>query len=375
MPRLSQPLTILHTEAQTEWGGQAIRILTESRGMASRGYRLIIATPRESRLYEEAGKSGLLTRDASFSKKNPRSFLRIRSLVEREKVDIVNTHSSADSWVGGIAAKISRRKPVIIRTRHISTPVGKSLLSYFLYQKVNDAIITTGEAIRQRMIKENGFRGQMIHSFPSAVDLRIFDPDGTEPSLEARGFSIGMISVLRSWKGHLYLLEAIPEILRHVRNAFFYIVGDGPQRSSIETMIRERSLEDRVFMLGHRDDVAGIMKSLDVLVHPSYSSEGVAQTLLQGLAMGKPVIASDCGATSEVIIDGTTGLLIPPKDSRAIAQKVLEIYKNPGLGVLLGENGRRLVRDRHSLESMIDGIEELYFRLLRERKGGSDGEA
>lgn len=365
----------MHTEAQTEWGGQAIRILTESRGMASRGYRLIIATPRESRLYEESEKSGLLTFDASFSKKDPRSFFRIKSLIERENVDIINTHSSPDSWVGGIAAAISRRKPAVIRTRHISTPIGKSLLSYFLYQKINDAIITTGEAIRQKMIRENGFRQQMIHSFPSSVDLRIFDPDTTVPSFQTSGFSVGMISVLRSWKGHLYLLEAVPEILRHIGNAFFYIVGDGPQRSNIETLIREKSLEDRVFMLGHRDDVAGIMKSLDVLVHPSYSSEGVAQSILQGLAMGKPVIASDCGATGEVIIDGRTGFLIPPKDPQAIAQKVVELYRNPALGSLLGENGRRLVRDRYSLEGLVDGIEALYLRLLKEKRTRKGAEA
>jgi glycosyltransferase involved in cell wall biosynthesis len=368
MPPLNQPVTILHTEAQTEWGGQAMRILAESRGMASKGYRMIIATPRESRLYKESRESGLLAIDASYSKKDPRSFFKIKSIIEKENVDIVNTHSSVDSWVGGVAAKMSRQKPIIIRTRHISTPIGKSVLSYFIYQIINDAIITTGEAIRRRMIRENGFKEQMIFSFPSAVDLGVFDPGGTVPSLSTSGFSIGTISVLRSWKGHLYLLESVPEILRHVKDAFFYFVGDGPQRSKIEAVIKENSLGDRVFMLGHRDNVAGIMKSLNVLVHPSYSSEGVAQTILQGLAMGKPVIASDCGAASEVIIDGKTGFLIPPKDPEAIARKVVELYRNPTLGIRLGENGRQLVQAKYSLERMVDGIEELYGRLLREKR-------
>lgn len=304
--------------------------------------------------------------------KNPHSFFKLKSIIEKEKVDIVNTHSSVDSWVGSIAAKLARQKPIIIRTRHISTPINKSVLSYFIYQIINDAIITTGEAIRQQMIRENGFKEQMIFSFPSAVDLSVFDPDKAVPSLSTSSFSIGMISVLRSWKGHLYLLESVPDILSVIKDATFYFVGDGPQRSKIEAVIEEKSLGDRVFMLGHRDDVPGIMKSLDVLVHPSYSSEGVAQSILQGLAMRKPVIASDCGAASEVIIDGETGFLIPPKDPVAITQKVVELYRNPTLGTRLGENGRQLVRAKYSLDSMVDGIDELYGRLLGEKRSGHD---
>ena len=119
-----------------------------------------------------------------------------------------------------------------------------------------------------------------------------------------------MVGVLRSWKGHVFLLRAIPDIVKHIPNAHFYIVGEGPQRENIEGIVRDMSLQDRVSLLGHREDIPEIMASLDVIVHPSYAGEGIPQSLLQALAMKRPVVASDAGAIKEIILDNTTGYLI-----------------------------------------------------------------
>lgn len=361
-------LTILHTEASDGWGGQEIRIVQEAIGMIRRGYRVIIATSEECKIFNRARESGIDVFTVHFQKKNPVSVLRVLSLIDREKVDIVNTHSSSDSWVATIAARLSKARPSVIRTRHLSTPIGRSFLSSLIYNVLPDAIITTGEEIRQRMINDNAFDAKKIFSIPTGIDLDRFNPSKVRPAFQPKGFSIGMIGVLRSWKGHQFFIKAIPEILESIPDAHFYIVGDGPQYENIKNHIHKLSLQNKVFMLGHRENIPEILSSLDIVVHPSYANEGVPQSILQALAMEKPVIASDTGAIKEIIIDGETGFLIKPKDPERLSEKVIALYKNPELMIKVGKKGRKIIEKDYSIEKMLDKIESLYPNLLDKRQ-------
>lgn len=362
-------ISILHTEASLGFGGQEIRIIQESLGMIKRGHRVVIAAPPRSVIFRKAEESGINVFPAHFQKRNPISALRMRLLINRERFDIVNTHSSSDSWVAGIAARLSRVKPKIIRTRHLSTPISKSYLSRLIYEILPHAVITTGEEIRQRMINDNGFDGSKIFSIPTGVDLERFNPAKTKPAFQSQDvFSIGMIGVLRSWKGHKFLIEAMPEILKQIPQAVSYIVGDGPQYENIKNLIYRLSLRDNVFMLGHREDIPEIMASLNVIVQTSYANEGIPQSILQAMAMERPVVACRAGSIGEVIIDGVTGFLIEPKNPLKLAEKIVELYRNPELRIKFGREGRRLVEENYPMEKMLDKMESLYRWLLGEKK-------
>lgn len=213
------------------------------------------------------------------------------------------------------------------------------------------------------MIQDNGFDPAKIFSMPTGVDLDRFDPERIKPAFQKSGFAVGMVGVLRSWKGHPYFVQAVPLILKAIPDALFYIIGDGPKLESIKALIQNLGPESRISMLGHREDIPELLSSLDVLVHPSTANEGVPQAILQALAMRKPVIASDVGAIREVIIHGQTGILIPPRETQEIADRVLDLFKNPVLRERLGSEGQRMVRDSYSFERMLDRIEELYARL------------
>ncbi len=372
-------VTILHTESSTGWGGQEIRIVEESLGMIKRGYRAIIASPQESIIYKKVKEHGIAVFHVGFQKKNPASILRLISLINKESPDIVNTHSSSDSWIATIAVRLSKTRPKVLRTRHLSTPISKSFLSRLIYNILPDAVITTGEEIRQRMINDNGFDSSKIFSIPTGIDLERFNPVRVKAVLQSKNlltypfnkrgkggfFSIGMIGVLRSWKGHKYFIEAMPEILNQIPDAIFYIVGDGPQEDNIKNFIHNLSLREKVFMLGHREDIPELLSSLNVMVQPSYANEGVPQSILQALAMEKPVIASDAGSIKEVVIDRKTGFLIEPRNPAQLAEKVIELYRNPELMVKFGKEGRRLVEENYSIEKMLNKMEALYERLLR----------
>lgn len=346
------------------WGGQEIRIIRESEGMIKRGHRIIIAAPKESIINQKAHEAGFLVFDNSFSKSGPLSIWHMRIVLKNERVDVLNTHSSKDSWVATMAARSLKNRPVIIRTRHLSTPISKSFTSKLIYDTMTDAVMTTGEEIRRQMIEDNGFNPDKIFSVPTGADVDKFNPDTVSPSITHNGPKIGMVSVLRSWKGHEYFIKAAPDVLNKFPDAMFYIAGDGPQRENIINLIASLGLSDKIILLGHRDDVPGIMKSLDILVHPSYAGEGVPQSLLQALSMRVPVIASDAGAIKEIIINNQTGYLIRPKDSGAIADKIISLCGNPGLGRSFGEAGRSLVIEKYSFNAMLDRIESLYADLL-----------
>src|SRR3972149_1304250 len=133
-------------------------------------------------------------------------------LGNRERVDIVNPHSSGDSWVAGVGAKFARRAPLIIRTRHLSTPISRSFLSRILYDSLPDVVLTTGEEIRRRMIAVNRFRGERILSVPTGVDVERFDPEKVKPSLAAGSAAPGVGAVLRSRKGHEHFPRAGPRV-------------------------------------------------------------------------------------------------------------------------------------------------------------------
>ncbi len=361
--------TILHTEESWGWGGQEIRILRESLGMKSRGHKVIIAAHPKSRLLFNAKKEGLKTLPIEFKKNN---FLRVvlffKKLIEEENVDIVNTHSSKDSWMVLPAARRADNKPLVLRTRHLSTAIHRGILNRFLYNYLPHFIITTGKAIKRQMVKVNGFNADKIRSIPTGVDVNVFNPDKVyvnvrkELSLPEDVPLVGTVSVLRSWKGHIHFINSIPEVINKEPRVRFVIVGEGPYRPSIEKAVDKVKVRSYVRFLGHREDIPAIMSSLDILVHPSYANEGIPQSLLQAMAMRKPVVVSALAPLREVVKDGITGLVAPIADPEAIASRVLSLLKNKEQANRIGENARRLAKKEYSFPGMIANLESLYER-------------
>jgi glycosyltransferase involved in cell wall biosynthesis len=334
--------------------------------MTSRGHKIIIAAPANSIIYQIAKINGLTAFPIQIKKLNPLAIFQLACLINNQQFDLVNTHSSTDSWATALAAKLSVHRSRLIRTRHLSTPISRSYTSRLIYDICPDAIITTGEAIKERMVRVNGFQPDKIHSIPTGVDLDRFDPGRTKPVIPRNGaLHIGALGVLRDWKGHSYLLQAVPQIIKLIPTAHVYIVGDGPQYNNLQNQIELMNLAEYVSLLGHRENVPELLASFDLLVHPSTGSEGVPQSLLQALAMEKAVIASDVGAINEVIINGQTGFLINPESPEQIAAKVIELYRFPEIGAATGRQGRKFVQENYGMEIMLDKIEALYAKLKR----------
>jgi len=362
--------TILHTESSLGWGGQEHRIVAEARILRERGHRLLIACDPRGELHHRANREGLPVFPLRFGgRANFNACLSLRRLLQQERVDLLNTHSSLDSWVGFLAWLTLSKKIKLVRTRHLSTHITPNWPTRRLYQ-APAAIITTSQGISELVHQRLGVPSERLHAIPTGVDLADFAPRPPDSSLAAHlklpagTFVFGTISVLRSWKGHLYLLDALQELRQAGLNAILIIVGDGPYRPVIEEKITELGLGEEVRLVGHQDAVPEWLALMDAFVLASYANEGVPQALLQALALGKPVVATRTGGIPEVIVPEETGLLAPPRDSRALAQAMSRLAQDKTLRETLGRRGPQLVASRYSLEQMADALEALYAGIM-----------
>ncbi len=365
---LKNGINILHTEASDGWGGQEIRILDEMLGMRGRGHGVMLAAPGHSRIYGRALKEGIPSFRIDMTKGGfVADVFRLARIIRNKGVSIINTHSSRDSWIGSIAGRMSGVP--VIRTRHISSDLKGSKLTRLVYNRLADAIITTGNFVKDKLVSDVGVDPGRVYPIPTGVDAeRYADGDGSvvreELGIALDETVLGVAAVLRSWKGHHYLVKAMPEILAGFPRTRLVLAGEGPMRESIVDLVRDLGLGDRVMLAGHREDIANVVQAFDISLLVSYASEGVPQFLLQSMAAGKPVIGARTGGIPEVIKDGVNGILVEPKNPAEIAGTVKAMLNDRDMMVRMGAAGRAMVAENFTREGMLDKLEALYARLL-----------
>ncbi len=225
-PSAKRTYTIVHTEASLGWGGQERRIFAEAEIMRQRGHQVFLALDPRGELSQRALKAGLPVFPIPFGGRHTiPACLTLRQLLSRQSVEILNTHSSLDSWVGLWAVLGKRSRTKLVRTRHLSTPIQTSWPTRQLYQSP-DAIITTGQAIKNLIIARARVPETKIFSIPTGVPLDRFYPRPRVIQASAVCLTwpqdsclIGSVAVLRSWKGHIYLVEALEKVLQRGRQS------------------------------------------------------------------------------------------------------------------------------------------------------------
>lgn len=371
-------LHIVHTESSCGWGGQEIRILTESAGFIARGHSVTLLCPSEARIFTEAQKRGIPVVALPIARKNLTGLLALRRWFAQHQPDVVNTHSSTDSWLTLLsqcfsAHKIPGKKMPVVRTRHISAPVSPTLPNRWLYGTAIRQVVTTGEALRLDLIERLRLPLDHAVSVPTGIDLTRYSRSAAPSAATARAVFgiapqarvVGIAATLRSWKGHDYLLDAAVLLHQDHPDLELLIVGDGPRREHLETRIRELppGLREKIHLVGHRDDVENTLAAMDIFALPSYANEGVPQALMQAMAMELAVVSTAVGAIGE-LVNQASGILVAPKEAAPLAQALAQLLADADLRKQLGQGGKQTVENRYSLERMLDNMETVFHHAI-----------
>ena len=298
-------------------------------------------------------------------------------LFRERRPDLVHTHSGKAGVLGRLAARRAG-VPLIIHTIH-----GPSFGAF--QGALSNTIFTAAERLAARatthfVTVSEAMTRQYLAAGIGTPDqyTRVFSGFALEPFLEARNeagvrarlglksedFIVGKIARLTERKGHDDLFAAAPELIRHCPRLKFLLVGDGPWRGRFEQRIHELGLQKHFAFTGlvPPTSIPELVGVMDVLIHLSLR-EGLPRALPQALAAGKPVVATECDGAGEVCLDGETGFLIPPRHGTALIQRLLQLEADPALRERLGRRGPEFVRERFSVERMVNDLHQLYLRL------------
>ncbi len=363
---VNKVIRVLHTEWSDGWGGQEIRIINEMIAVREQGVEVFLACRDHAIIKQKAIENNIKVFVLPFrGNADLKTLFSLREIIKEYSIDIVNTHSGKDTWVGGLAAKFAGAK--FIRTRHLSLRIRSSRTNFI--NELADYIFTTGESVRTDMVKYNRINPEKIQSIPTGIDTDLYDPDKYNKQV-CRGqfniqddeIAIGIIAVLRQFKRHDLFIQMAQALIKQYpkKDLVFFIAGDGPMREDIEYWINGLELQNYIITLGHVDNVAELLSALDVFVLTSDSKEGVPQSVMQALMLNKSVVATNVGSTRDLFQNNF--ILVDP-NLEDITKGVSGLVFDDAKRNNLSKGSRKSIINNFSKDSMTRDILRVYKKL------------
>ena len=301
--------------------------------------------------------------------------------IQQNDIDVVHTNSLKADLLGGLAGRCSDRLVLWhVRDRIDSDYLPVSVVRgfRFLCRWVPHFVIANSNATLKSLQLKDRLASTAI---PSGIELSprmSIVHDGT-PEHFSNGsggqdgfFRIGLVGRICPWKGQHIFIRAAAIVLQRFPNARFLIVGgalfgEADYEREIRSLVKELGIEEQVTFAGFRTDVAELIGQMDLVVHASTTGEPFGQVIIEGMAAGKPVIATDGGGVPEIVEDGKTGILVPMNDVPAMAEAISLLIADPILGKEMGARGRARVKDHFSIEQTARNVEKVYLTMISQR--------
>lgn len=304
------------------------------------------------------------------------AFIKLIRLIKQNRFLLVHTHSSKSGFIGRLAARAAGAKCVVHTVQGFAFHEYSSRLATFvigLMERiaglVTDHIIFVNHYDRKvAMTMRLGAAERMV-TIPNGIDLSQFHPDATVPvpsdllGIQKSGGIVGMVARLWEQKAPQDFIRSIPVVVNAIPDAKFLVIGDGHLKNQLVKLSQELNVSDNVLFLGWRQDVKALLQMLDVFVLTSLW-EGLSVSILEAMASGKPVVATQIKGNNELVIDGETGFLVPAKNPQMVGEKVLSLLMNRTLAQKMGLKGYQRVRENFSIENTVSKINQLYDTLL-----------
>lgn len=372
----NKKIKVMHFIASLEIGGAERMLLTLIKNSQDKNIEHVICTIyNKGALVEEAKNAGIKIVSLNLPCKYlyPIAYVRFAFLVNKIKPDVINSFLLQENLIARIVGKLLLRKKVICGKR--DTDTGKSEIKVFLDR------LTLGFADLHISNSKAGMKELISYGLPKEKVLHI--PNGKDWSelesklnkeqakerigLSSNDFVIGCVARLYKFKGQEYAISAMPYILKENKNAKLVLVGNGDMLNELQQLAKELDVENAVVFLGERKDVPDILKGFDLFVFPSLR-EGLPGALMEAMAAGLPVIATDIDGNKELVENQKNGILIKPKDRKEISEKVNMLINNPDLAQKLGIAAKEKMLKEYSVENMVVGFENIFLEIKKENK-------
>jgi glycosyltransferase involved in cell wall biosynthesis len=382
-------IRVLHLITIFSLGGATENTLLTVEGLHELGYDVGILTgpniSSEGSLFDRAKRNGIRVEVMPELMRSIHpiydviGFFKIYAALRKGRYHIVHTHSSKAGLLGRIAARLAR-VPVVIHTIHglpFHEYQGKTIHRIFVLAekigaRVSDKIISVTNTITRKALSagvglpeqfvtvRSGFEmEQFVRRHRDAGILR------KELGLKKTDLIVGKIARFSQLKGHQYLIDVVPEVVRRVPTAKFLFVGSGELESQFKRQVEESGVRDRVIFVGlvSQERIASLISIMDIVVHTSLL-EGLARVLPQAFAAGKPVISYDIDGAHEIVLPGVSGYLVEPCNEKELTESIVDLLKDRKKARRFGQNGRRIIKSDWTKEAMVTGINSVYKELL-----------
>jgi sugar transferase (PEP-CTERM/EpsH1 system associated) len=368
----SEPLRVMHVVFSFEPGGMEFGVLKLVNTLDPGRIRSSVCSTRAG-----GALAPLLAPRVDFFElhrregNDPRLVWDLYRLFRRERPHIVHTHAWGTLLEGLIAARLAR-VPVVVHGEHgtLQLRSRQRVFQRFAWKQV-DRVLSVSSRLAERMARDVGVPREQIHVIRNGVDIARFSGPMDKRDarrtlgLPADGHVVGAVGRLVPVKDHVSLVEAVALLGAEGLRPVVAIAGDGPLRAEIESRAAALGVAGQVKLLGHRQDIDRVFAALDVFVLSS-RSEGLSNTILEAMAAGLPVVATDVGGAGEMV-DDTSGLLVPPASPSELAGALRRVLLDPELRTALGRAGRARVEREFTLDGAVRRYEALYADLAQKR--------
>ncbi|MCX7766381.1 MAG: glycosyltransferase [Candidatus Sumerlaeia bacterium] len=303
----------------------------------------------------------------------PRELWRIYRYFKETKPDIVHAFLYTAYIVGILCARLAK-VPVTIASRRSlgyfkENNILKQPLENFI-NKLTDYVLVNSEAVRQDVLRREKIDPNKIHLIYNGVDLTKFQTHSDLSELRAQlnltedNLVVGVVANLIHYKGHKELIEAARILKPRFPKLKFVFVGrDGGMKAELEQLTKNYTLNDTIIFTGGRRDVPELMQMFDIVALASYE-EGFSNVILEAMASGKPVIATNVGGNPEAVVHGETGLIVPPRSASALAAAIEQLLTDSLLRKTMGEKGRQRVKQLFSIDRLLTEMQKFYLDAI-----------
>lgn len=375
-------INILYVINQLSIGGSEQQLLELTRELDKEKYSpTVVSLSRGGVIKDEMERAGIPVIVAERKIRiDPSPIWKLVKTLRDRKIAIMHSIGFYGGLYGRLAAKLAH-VPIIITSERQTMSWTRASHSqiYFWADRFlarwTDRVIVNANAVARYVTQQKGIVANKVHVIYNGVNLERFD-NPLEAAVVKRQLDIrddksvvGMIARLDPMKDHRNFLQAASFVLQQLPRTVFLIVGEGMLRHELEKFASELNIGSEVIFTGARRDVRDLLSIMDVFVLSSQQGEGCSNAILEAMTMAKPVVATDVGGNAEIVLNASTGCVVPPKNPARLAQAVLKILEDADLRKYFGEMGRKRVEERFSVGRMVSETEKVYEELTHKALG------